>query len=70
MAMTGHAQSAAADIDQANQVILFYPLPGNLKSKAKTSLWNNLPAVSEDYEKARKAIVIKVKALIDSLEKH
>jgi arsenate reductase len=59
-----------ADIDKANKVILFYPLPENLKSKGKTSLWSNMPAVSEDYDKAREAIVLKVKTLIDSLAKH
>jgi arsenate reductase len=59
-----------ADIDKANKVILFYPLPENLKSKGKTSLWSNMPAVSEDYDKAREAIVLKVKTLIDSLTKH
>jgi arsenate reductase len=59
-----------ADIDKANKVILFYPLPENLKAKGKTSLWSNMPAVSDDYDKAREAIVLKVKTLIDSLAKH
>jgi len=59
-----------ADLDKANKVILFYPMPENLQSKGKASTWNNMPAVSEDYDKARSAIVLKVKALIDSLSKH
>jgi arsenate reductase len=58
-----------SDIDKADKVILFYSLPANLKSNNKTSLWNNMPSVSEDYGKARDAITLKVKHLIDSLAK-
>jgi len=58
------------DISDASQLILFFPLPNTLKVAGKSQFWSGVPPVSEDYQIARDAIVIKITALLDSLSKH
>lgn len=58
------------DLDHANKVVLFFPLPSNLRATTKCSHWNNLPQVSEGYQKARDAILVRIKMLVDSLANH
>lgn len=57
------------DVSDAWQVILFYPLPQTIQTNKNLQFWNELPPVSEDYQKARDAIVLKVTHLLDSLAK-
>ncbi len=57
------------DVDQSQQVILFFPLPENVQGKSKTRDWTNIQAVNEDFPRLRDDIVSRIKPLIDSLSK-
>ena len=57
------------DIDEANQVILFYPLPKNLEASDNLEYWLGINAVNGDFQKLRDDILSKLLPLIDSLEK-
>ena len=63
------AKVSQKDLDEAAQIVLFFPLPQNLQPPPETKTWSNLPPVSEDYGRARDAIILKVQALLDSLSK-
>jgi arsenate reductase len=56
------------DVDEANQVILFFPLPENIEGKDNLDYWPGIDAVNGDFEKLRDDIVAKLLPLIDSLE--
>jgi protein-tyrosine-phosphatase len=56
-----------ADIESAQRVVAFCNLPEEYQSKAPTEQWNDVPPVSEDYEKARDAIVEKINQLIENI---
>ena len=56
------------DIDDANQVILFFPLPENIKQRDNVDYWPGIDAVNGDFQKLRDDIVAKLLPLIDSLE--
>jgi arsenate reductase (thioredoxin) len=58
-----------ADIDDAQQVVLFWPLPESIKGKYKTYNWLEMQAVNNDYHKLRDDIVAKIIPLLDSLAK-
>ena len=59
-----------ADINEAEQVVLFYTLPENIQGKNNTQHWLGISAVNGDYQKLRDEIVNKVvNPLIDSLKK-
>jgi protein-tyrosine-phosphatase len=55
-----------ADMESAQRVVAFCNLPEEYQSKAPTEQWNDVPPVSEDYEKARDAILEKVNQLVNS----
>jgi protein-tyrosine-phosphatase len=59
------------DIRQAAQVVsLATDLPMKKPSvKSKLLEWNDIPSVSQDYEKARTAIVEQVKQMLENLSK-
>ena len=57
------------DIDAADQIILFYPLPETIQGKNKIKDWQQVQAVNEDFEQLRNDIVEKINPLIDSLTK-
>ncbi|MEW6731920.1 MAG: hypothetical protein AB1489_11395 [Acidobacteriota bacterium] len=58
------------DLDQAAQIITFAcPLPNNTALKGKVTEWNNVPAVSEDYQTARNEILRRVEQLMEKLTK-
>jgi arsenate reductase (thioredoxin) len=59
---------AQKDIDEANQVILFYPLPKNLESRDNLEYWLGIDAVNGDFQKLRDDILARLLPLIDSLE--
>jgi hypothetical protein len=56
------------DIDEAEQVILFYPLPKSLEGRDNLDYWLGIDAVNGDFERLRDDIVAKLLPLIDSLE--
>src|SRR5688572_13135737 len=58
------------DIDEAEQVILFYPLPKSLEGRENLDYWLGIDAVNGDFERLRDDIVAKLLPLIDSLEHH
>lgn len=49
-----------ADIQNAEQVITFCDLPVEYHQKAIVERWDRIPPVSEDYEKARDAILERI----------
>ena len=57
------------DIDEANQVILFFPLPENIAGKDNVDYWLGIDAVNGDFEKLRDDILVKLLPLLDSLER-
>ena len=56
------------DIDEANQVILFFPLPENIEGRDNLDYWPGIDAVNGDFQKLRDDILAKLLPLIDSLE--
>jgi protein-tyrosine-phosphatase len=57
-----HTEIAAAD-----RIVSFCELPGEYQAKVIIEQWNDIPPVSEDYAKARDAILRKLRKLIDSI---
>jgi arsenate reductase (thioredoxin) len=55
------------DIEAAQQIISFCELPIEFQQKAKIEQWNDIPDVSENYEKARDTIVAHLRRLINNL---
>jgi len=52
------------DIETAQQIISFCELPIEFQQKVKIEQWNDIPPVSENYEKARDLIVAKLRAMM------
>jgi arsenate reductase len=63
----------SSDTANVERIILFTPLPSDLKTDIKTDIktenWSNIQNLDADYEKRRDAIVKKINELLDSLEK-
>ena len=53
-----------ADIESSQQVVRFCELPEEYRNKTAVEHWDEVPTVSEDYEKARDAIVERIRWLI------
>jgi len=53
-----------ADIESAEQIIVFCELPEEYRNKAIFENWHDIPPVSENYEKARDMIIAKLKAMM------
>jgi protein-tyrosine-phosphatase len=56
-----------ADVESATRIVTFCELPEEYQGKANVDRWDNVPPVSENYEKARDAIVEKINRLMNSL---
>ena len=56
------------DVSKATHVVAFCELPEAYNKGRRVEQWNDVPAVSEDYGKARDVIVKRVKQLLDELE--
>jgi len=56
-----------ADVSRGIRVVAFCELPDAYRKGVHVEQWNELPAVSEDYNKARDAIVERIRHLIDEL---
>jgi arsenate reductase (thioredoxin) len=57
------------DVNGAQQVFLFYPLPQTIKGENNIQYWMGVDAVNGDFVKLKNDIVAKVTPLIDSLSK-
>jgi len=55
---------SSADIESAQQVITFCELPEEYQNKVVLEKWDKVPPVSENYEKARDAILEKLNQLL------
>jgi arsenate reductase (thioredoxin) len=60
-------QLTLEDVESAKQIVSFCELPEAYRQKAVVEQWHEIPAVSEDYEKARDAIIAQLQKLIDDL---
>ncbi len=56
-----------AEVESARRTVAFCELPDEYRNKAVVEQWNGVPAVSEDYEKARDVIVEKINRLIQNI---
>jgi arsenate reductase len=56
---------SVADVEAAQRIITFCQLPVELPGKAVIERWDGVPPVSEDYEKARDAIIEQIGHLIN-----
>ena len=55
------------EVESAGQVISFCELPDRFQKKGRIEQWDDIPSVSENYEKARDIIVKQLLRLIDNL---
>ena len=53
-----------ADIQNAQRVITFCELPTKYQKQGGVERWEDIPPVSEDYERARDAILVRLKAIM------
>ena len=56
------------DVAAAARVVTFCKLPAEYDKIARVETWHGVPPVSEDYNKAREAIVERIKHLLDKLK--
>ncbi|RPI88676.1 MAG: hypothetical protein EHM40_22225 [Chloroflexi bacterium] len=54
-----------ADLQSAQRVITFCELPAEYRPKATVERWDDIPPVSENYERARDAIVERIRQMLD-----
>jgi protein-tyrosine-phosphatase len=57
---------AAADIQSAQRVITFCELPVEPGGSVRMEYWNDVPPVSESYEKARDAILERIQIMLNT----
>ena len=57
-----------SDIESAQRIITFCELPAEYQSKASIQHWDGVPPISEDYEKARDAILDRINQLLKHQE--
>jgi arsenate reductase (thioredoxin) len=55
------------EIEMAEEIISFCELPAELQSEARIEQWNDIPPVSENYERARDVLIEHLRRLIKSL---
>ena len=60
-------QLTVEDIESAQRIVSFCDLPDDYYQKASVEQWEDIPSVSEDYQKARDTIVARIPRLIESL---
>ena len=56
-----------ADVESVQRIVSFCELPEEYYQKAIVEQWDGVPAVSEEYEKARAAIVERLQKLMSDL---
>jgi len=57
------------ELKTAARVISFCELPKEFQGDTTVEVWDDVPAVSEDYEKARDAIAARLRAMMKQLKK-
>jgi protein-tyrosine-phosphatase len=57
-----------SDVVDASRVVAFCKLPDTYYKKVAVEEWDDLPPVSEDYQKARDAILRHIGRLLDQLQ--
>jgi protein-tyrosine-phosphatase len=55
---------SATELESAQQMISFCVLPEEYLKKVAIEQWDDIPPISDNYEKARDAILMKLKALM------
>jgi len=55
------------DIESAQRIVSFCELPEEYQNKVKVERWDDVPPVSENYEKSRDAIIARLNQLMNSL---
>jgi arsenate reductase (thioredoxin) len=58
---------SGADVSRCIRLVAFCELPDAYSKGVRVEQWNDVPAVSEDYNRARDAIVERVRHLLDEL---
>lgn len=61
---------SSADVSKGIRVVAFCELPDAYRKGVRVEQWSDIPAVSEDYNKARDAIVERVRHLLDELRRN
>jgi arsenate reductase (thioredoxin) len=56
-----------AEVESAERIISFCELPEEYQNSAVVEEWNNIPAVSENYEKARDAIIAHIHPILNAM---
>lgn len=54
-----------AEVESAERIISFCELPQEYQNKATIERWDDIPSVSENYEKARDAILSRLEHLLE-----
>ena len=55
------------EIESAQSIVSFCELPEEYQNKVRVERWNDVPPVSENYEKSRDAIITHLNQLINTL---
>ena len=55
------------DVANAQQIVTFCELPEEYQNRIDIETWEGVPAVSENYEEARDAIVGRINLLLDKI---
>lgn len=58
------------EVEAAQQIISFCELPLEFQQKVKVEQWNDIPPVSENYEKAREVIIERIDHLVRQIKSH
>ena len=58
---------SVADVESAQRIVAFCELPEESHANVGVERWDDIPPVSENYEKARDAIVEKISQLIRTI---
>jgi protein-tyrosine-phosphatase len=58
---------SAADVEAALRVVAFCPLSADYGGSEAIEIWDDVPAVSESYERARDRILERIARLLDDL---
>lgn len=53
------------ELQEVQQVVTFCKIPGNYRYNKAVEYWDNVPPVSENYVRARDAILVGIKHLLD-----
>lgn len=56
---------SVAEVESAQRIITFCELPAEYEEKAPIELWEDMPPVSENYDKARNAILERIIQLLN-----